>query len=295
MPVHCHNIPTNIHTQRLSDYGKGIFPGLITKSSFKKAIKRNEILVDGKPGTTGHLIKPGEKIVWNEPDKKPRKLYHISLNIVYEDDHLAVVNKPAGVVVSGNQFRTLENALPVHLTSSPFPDALPGPKAIHRLDSLTSGLIIIAKTSSARIDLSRQMEEKKIRKVYHAVVIGETEDQWTIKTPVDGKPAITEFEKLKAVPSLRSEKLTLVKAKLLTGRTHQIRKHLSEGSTPILGDKLYGKDGLILKGKGLFLCATEVTFLHPETAKNIHLKIDMPPKFLKFLEGEKQRYERLKG
>lgn len=289
---HKHTVPSKKEKIRLSDYGPGIFPNLPTKSAFKKAIKKGEIFVNGETGTTGHLVKPGEEITWSEPDKNPGKLFHIELDVIFEDEHLAVVNKPAGIVVSGNQFRTLENALPEHLQISSLADALSFPKPIHRLDAPTSGLIIIAKTSSSRVYLSRQMAEKKIQKTYHAVVMGETPENWKSDLALEDKPAKTLFSKKYSVPSLRSQALTLIKAIPVTGRTHQIRRHLAEGGFPILGDKQYGPEGNILMGKGLFLCATEIKFPHPETGHIMHLNIDPPPKFQKFMIGEEKRYQK---
>jgi len=292
MPHKKHIVTTDTNSIRLSDYGPGIFPGLPTKSAFKKALKKGEILVDGQPGTTGHIVKPGEVITLNPAEQKSVKLYHIELETVYEDEYMAVVTKPAGVVVSGNQFRTLENAIPLHLKPSPNTDALASPKAIHRLDAPTSGLIIIAKTAGARVKLSTQMQQKDIHKTYTAVVIGETEESWSSETPIDEKPARTLFKKITSVPSLRSGTLTLVEAKPITGRTHQIRKHLAEAGTPILGDKTYGKEGLIMKGKGLFLCATRVDFSHPFSGEQMSIEIPPPEKFEKFMQGEQRRWEK---
>lgn len=294
MSQHIHIVPSDAAPVRLSDYGPGIFHGLSTKSAFKKAIKKGKIQINGKPGTTGHIVKSNEEITWQEPDQIPEKLFHIDLNIIFEDDHLAVVNKPAGIVVNGNQFRTLENALPLNLTPSSQQDGLAMPRAIHRLDAPTGGLIIIAKTAHARVHLSRQMEQKEIRKTYHAVVIGETPEKWGSEAPVDEKPASTLFEKVNSVLSLRSGTLTHVKAMPLTGRTHQIRKHLAEGNTPILGDKIYGKDGLIMLGKGLFLCATGIQFQHPHFGESLSFVIKPPEKFGKFMQGEERRWKKYK-
>jgi len=265
---------------------------LSTKSAFKKAIKKGEIRVNKEPATTGHIVKPNEEITWQENDQIPENLYHIDLEIIFEDDHLAVVNKPAGIVVNGNQFRTLENALPLNLRPSEQPDGLAMPRAIHRLDAPTGGLIIIAKTADARVKLSRQMEQKEIRKTYHAVVIGETRDTWRSEVPVDEKSATTLFEKVTSVPSLRSGTLTLVKAMPLTGRTHQIRIHLAGANTPILGDKTYGKEGLIMRRKGLFLCATGVEFKHPYTEEPLSIEIKPPGKFGNFMQGEERRWRK---
>lgn len=292
MSILSHILPQDALPIRLSDYGPGIFPGLPTKSAFKKALKKGEILVDGQSGTTGHIVKPGEEITWKATVQRPVKLYHIDLMVIFEDDFLAIVNKPAGVVVSGNQFRTLENAIPLHLKPSPHTDALASPKAIHRLDAPTSGLIIIAKTAGARVKLSTRMQQKEIHKTYTAVVIGETEESWSSETPIDEKPAKTLFKKITSTPSLRSGTLTLVEAKPITGRTHQIRKHLAEAGTPILGDKLYGKEGLIMKGKGLFLCATQVDFSHPSSGEQMSIEIPPPKKFEKFMQDEQRRWEK---
>ena len=294
MPLHIHIIPSNATPDRLSNYGGGCFAGLPTRSSFKKAIKRGEIFINGEPGTTGSIIHPGYKIEWHEPEKKPGKLFHIHLDIIYADDHLVVVNKPAGVVVSGNQFRTLENAIPVYLGPSTLPGALPSPRAIHRLDAATSGLIIMARTSQSRAALGHQMEEKSIQKHYHTVVIGNPPASGKINEAIDERPAVTTFEKICAVPSLRSSTLSLLKASPVTGRTHQIRKHLASQGWPVLGDKLYGKEGLIMRGKGLFLCATEVCFIHPQTGEKMHFQIEMPAKFERFMKGEKQRFFKTK-
>ncbi len=292
MSIQSHILPSDVLPARLSDYGPGIFHGLPTKSAFKKAIKKGEIRINGEPGTTGHIVKQDEEITWQDPDQIPEKLFHIDLDVIFEDDHLAVVNKPAGIVVSGNLFRTLENALPLHLKPSMQPDTLAMPRTIHRLDAPTSGLLIIAKTADARVKLSRQMEQKEIHKTYHAVVIGETPETWRSESLVDEKPATTLFEKVTSVLSLRSGTLTLLKAMPLTGRTHQIRKHLAEGNTPILGDKIYGKEGLILLGKGLFLCATGVEFCHPHTGEPLGIEIKPPGKFEKFMQGEKRRWQK---
>ncbi len=249
-------------------------------------------MVNKIPGTTGHIVKPGEEIRWKRPDKAPEKLFNIHFQVVFEDEVMAVVNKPAGIVVSGNQFRTLENALPLNLYPSTREDALIAPYPVHRLDAATSGLILIAKTAAARIALSKQLENKEITKTYQAVVIGKTEEQWRCNDEIDDKPALTEFKKIKAVPSLRNGTLTLIQAMPVTGRTHQIRKHLSAHGFPILGDKLYGKEGLILKGKGLFLCATGVRFIHPETKESIALEIEPPHKFQKFMADEEKRFKK---
>ena len=285
-----HTVPETVSPVRLSDYGAGIFEGLPSRAGFKKAIKRGEIFVNGKVGTTGIIVVPGMKISWHPRERGITKTYHTSLQVVFEDDYLAVVNKPGGIVVSGNRFRTLENALPDHLYPSPLPDILPAARAVHRLDEATGGLVIIAKTANARIRLGDQLENREVTKKYTVVVIGETPDLWESDMPVDNKEALTKFKKLYAVPSLVSGTLTMLEAQPVTGRKHQIRKHLWWNRLPVLGDKKYAHENFILKGKGLFLCATPIPFKHPENNTQLNFSVDPPPKFSRFLEGEKKRF-----
>ena len=287
-----HIVPDGINGVRLSDYLAGIYPGLDTKSGVKKAIKLGEIFVQGKPASTGKLLYPGYCIEWEKPDHVPEKVYRIALDVVYEDDYLAIVNKPPGIVVSGNRFKTLENGIGAHISPSKQPDALTIPRAIHRLDSSTSGLVIIAKTQSVRIALGTVLEERKIVKIYHAVVIGQPSSQSVFNTPINGKEALTRFETVRSVPSLVSGRLTLLRLFPETGRTHQIRIHLSGAGFPILGDKIYGQPGFILKGKGLFLCATGVEFVHPVTGQLLSVSVDIPSKFGKFMDGEYLRWKK---
>ncbi|MGM0612630.1 MAG: RluA family pseudouridine synthase [Bacteroidota bacterium] len=286
-----HIVPEGTSPLRLSDYGHRVFTGF-SRAGFKKAIKRGEIYVNGKTGTTGIIVVPGMEIQYWPEEKEPSKIYHTALELVYEDDYLAVVRKPGGIVVSGNRFQTLENALSAHLQISPKPDALPLPRAIHRLDAPTSGMVIIAKTRSARVYLGQQMEEKKISKKYTAVVIGKTPESWFSDQPIDGKKALTKFKKINSVPSLVSDTLTMLEADPVTGRTHQIRKHLFQDGYPVLGDKMYAREGFVLKGKGLFLCATALSFYHPVSSEKLNLTIQPPAKFFRFMEGEERRFRK---
>lgn len=292
MQCYIHIVSKGIAGIRLSDYLAGIFPGLETRSGVKKAIKRGEIWLENLQGTTAAYVSSGNKVIWNKSDHIPSKIYKVKTKVVYEDDYLAIVNKPAGIVVSGNRFDTLENGLIAHLSKSVYEDALQIPRSIHRLDSATSGLLIVAKTQSARIELGRLFENKKISKTYYAIVIGNTPDDGIITAPIDGKEAKTRFEKIESVRSLVSNTLSLLKLYPETGRTHQIRIHLSKSGYPILGDKIYGDPGFLLKGKGLFLCASGVRFIHPFANQELNLTIDMPLKFRRFLEGERLRWEK---
>ncbi len=288
-----HIVPKEVERIRLSDYAPGVFTEFIpSRKGIKKAIKRGAIHVDGAPAESGRWVKPGQKIELVEEDKNLPKPFSLPLEIVYEDDFLAVVNKPAGLVVSGNQFRTLQNALPTNLRTSSEKDALQQMRPVHRLDSLTSGLVLIAKTALACQELGRQFELKTVKKRYQTIVMGNIASEGNIQTPIDGKEAHTDFYRLYQVPSLRNEYLSLLDVFPQTGRTHQIRIHLSSIGHPILGDKLYGPPENTLKGKGMFLCATELNFLHPIHQDFIKVQIEVPEKYGKTLEREATRWRK---
>lgn len=287
-----HIVPKNISTIRLSDYAVGIFPQLPSRKGLKKAIKKGRVYVDGKMGNTGDWVKTGQKIELVALDKKTTKVYKLDLPIIYEDEQLAIINKPAGIVVSGNQFHTIQNTLPHNLKPSKAIDAFQLPRPVHRLDHATSGLLLIAKTTLANMHLSQQFEHKTIQKRYQAIVIGElTVEKGQISAAIEGKFARTNYEVVKTVASLKTGFLSLVNLYPLTGRTHQIRIHLSELGHPILGDKLYHQDKPLLKGKGLFLCAIELTFTHPINEKPMNFKIAPPNKFAYRLLQEERRWK----
>ena len=172
-----HIVPDGTPRERLSDYACGIFPLIPSRKGIKKAILRHEILLNNKIAKTGDWVESGQTIAWVDLEKKPSKVFQLKLEVVYEDEHFAIINKPAGVVVSGNQFRTIENALLFNLKKSNELDALGKMRAVHRLDGPTSGLLMIAKTASAHLHFSQLFEKKKIQKKYQAIVIGKLEGE----------------------------------------------------------------------------------------------------------------------
>jgi len=159
------------------------------------------------------------------------------------------------------------------------------------LDNQTSGLLLIAKTKTAQIELGNQFINKTIQKKYCAITIGKVHANQVINITIEDKNAETSFEIIKIVKSLKYENLSCLKVSPKTGRTHQIRIHLASIGHPILGDKLYGNKETLHKGKGLFLCASEITFLHPKTFKVIQCKLEkIPQKFNSMLIREKRRW-----
>ncbi|MBR9921026.1 MAG: RluA family pseudouridine synthase [Bacteroidetes bacterium] len=292
-----HIVPAGTPPVRLSDYAVGIFEIIHSRKGIKKAIKRGQIRIDGKPAQSGDWIEPGQCLELYEREDAPPKPYELDLEVPFEDDYLAVVVKPAGLRVSGNIYQTLFNALSFNLSPSPVKDALPWPLPAHRLDKPTSGLVLIAKTHSIRQQLGRLFEQRKIDKTYHCLVIGKTPLKGSLNTPLDNKRALTHFERLEEIPSLLSGHLSLLRIKIETGRTHQIRRHLSEAGYPILGDRKYGSEAKGTQHKGLFLAATRLSFSHPafaesNTKQQVNIEIPLPNKFESLIKRETRRWKK---
>ncbi len=280
---------TKVNTPiRLSDYAVGIFDEIPSRKGIKKAIKRGAILVNGEVSTTGLFVQIGMQIDLLNIPSKNSPIFALDLPVVYEDEHIALIFKPGGLVIRGNQFRTLENALLHNLKTS---QKIFYPRAMHRLDAATMGLVLIAKTNAAAIGIGQQFEQHTIRKTYVAIGIGAIPSSGFFDQTIDGKLAYTSYECIRQSRSLKSDYLSLVRLFPKTGRTHQLRIHLSKAGFPILGDQLYGQEGLILKKKGLFLCATELSFIHPIENKKMTISHPIPSKFITRLDREQRRWD----
>lgn len=202
------------------------------------------------------------------------------LKILFEDDYLAVIHKPAGILVSGNSFKTIANALSQNIKRSSLADATV-PQPVHRLDYATTGVLVIGKTSTSIRLLNKLFEKKKVKKIYFALTIGEMKSQGEINSTIDGKLAHSIYKCCESVESKRFNKLNLVQLEPITGRRHQLRKHLLEIGNPILGDKDYGIHNLILNGKGLYLHAYSIHFEHPFKDEIVFVKDELPLRFKK--------------
>lgn len=244
----------------------------------KKAIQKKYVKVNGIQAKTATLLHGGE-IIELYGLEKTKPVFEFAIKVIFEDNYLAIVHKPAGLVVSGNKFQTLENALPFNLSSSNQPDALRQPLPIHRLDFPTTGILLIGKTANAVTALKQLFENKTIHKTYAAVTYGEMPSKGIINTPIDGKDAFSEFKVLKTLKSERYSFLNLVELNPKTGRRHQLRKHLAGIGTPIFGDLTYGKEHLIAKGNGLYLHASKLQFTHPITQEKLNFITNLPKKF----------------
>lgn len=277
-----HTVESLANPIRLSDYVPGKFASRPSRSGMKKAIRKNLLLVDGIVGKTGTFLTGGETLhLLRDTPATPARAFHLDIPILYEDEDLAVINKPAGVEVSGNKFKTVENALRQHLTPSSRADYLDMAQAVHRIDYATSGILIIGKTSSAVSHLNQQFEHRTVSKQYVAIVIGEIAEEGSIREKVDEKPSMSHYRKLRSQISTRFGQLTLVELIPETGRRHQLRKHLLSIGHPILGDKLYFLSDMIFRGRGMFLHARSVSFDHPVTGKRMEFTAPLPNKYLR--------------
>ena len=274
-----------------------------SRTAIQRLIDEDKIKVNGKKEKSSYKVQNGDKIeIEEEPAKEIElKAQDIPLEILYEDNDIIVVNKPKGMVVhpaNGNPDGTLVNAI-----MSICKESLSGiggeirPGIVHRLDKNTSGAIIIAKNDKAHIALSDELKNHEIKKTYIALVRGIVkENNATINMPIarskkdrkkmdvdkNGKEAITHFKVIK-----RYQDFTLLEINIETGRTHQIRVHLSHIGYPIIGDDVYsnGKNKWNIEGQCLH--AKCLDFKHPITGKELHIEAPIPEYFKKILELEK--------
>ncbi len=279
--IETHSVPELENYIRLQEYGIGIFSTITTKSALKKALKKGLILVNNKTATTALFIKGGETIsLIIDKNSSIKKELDLKLEVLFEDDYLAVIYKTAGVLVSGNKFVTINNALEQNLNKSQQQDSVK-PRPVHRLDYPTSGLLLIGKTASSILALNKLFENKEVQKTYFAITIGAMNSSGRIDFTIDNKKSLSQYEVIKTVKSERFESLNLVRLTPNTGRRHQLRKHLNAIGNPILGDAAYGKENLILKGKGFYLHASSLEFKHPVTKEQLKINSTIPKKFLK--------------
>ncbi len=266
---------------RFQEYGVGIFDTNPTKSGIKKAIKKGLIFIDENLATTSKYISGGEKIELYQSEKSSTfERLKLDLEVLFEDAYLAIIYKPAGVLVSGNKFVTIANGLAQNLKKSNQFDAVK-PQPIHRLDYPTSGLLLIGKTSNSITTLGKLFKEKKIQKTYFAVTIDKMKNKGSISSSIDNRESLTDYEVLESVKSERFKFLNLVKLSPKTGRKHQLRIHLLSIGNPILGDKEHYLENKILNGKGLYLHAASLDFTHPFTREKLTISKELPKKFTK--------------
>ena len=267
----------------------------MSRVAVQRLIDENKILVNNMKQKPSYKLQENDEITIEKVEAKETKLIaqDIPIEVVYEDDDIIVVNKPKGLVVhpaNGNPDGTLVNAIMAICKGS-----LSGiggeirPGIVHRLDKDTSGLLIVAKNDKAHIKMSDQIKNREVNKIYIALVRGQVpEEEATISMPIarstkdrkkmavskTGKEAVTHFKVLK-----RYDKYTLLEIKIDTGRTHQIRVHLSEIGFPVIGDAVYSNGKNEFGVEGQMLHAKTLDFKHPITGKQMHLEAKLPEYF----------------
>ena len=250
--------------------------------------RAGRVTLEGRPALPRRKVWEGDVIVII-PSPDPSAVAHraeaLPLEVVFEDDALLVVNKPAGLVVhpgSGNWQGTLLNAL---LGRAPALAEIPRAGIVHRLDKDTSGLLVVAKTLAAQVELARQLQARSVRREYLAVVHGRMARDGTIEAPIGrhpvkrtrmavvarGRHAVTHYQVLE-----RYEHATLLRCRLETGRTHQIRVHLSAQGHPLVGDPAYGRRSGRIAFPRQALHAERLALIHPETRRPMSWQVDPP-------------------
>ncbi len=294
-----HVVPAGDCDDRLDAYACRVFEQLASRRSAYKRIKKGEILLDGEPAQPQWHPRAGQRIELLASRTCPGRVFRLPLTVVHQDDWLAVIEKPPGIPVSGNLFRTVANALSGSLQPSVLPDALPAPLPVHRLDSPTGGLLLCGKTAGAMVALGHQFQARTVRKWYRAVLCGklraEPGAQGEVREAVEGRDACTFYRVVSHTRAVRTEWLTTVDAWPRTGRTHQIRRHFAHLGHPVVGDRAYGVAGQVLRGKGLFLWAVELEFEHPHSGSSCLCSVAEPAKFGSLRSREQRRWERLAG
>ncbi|NPD45257.1 MULTISPECIES: RluA family pseudouridine synthase [unclassified Lentimicrobium] len=267
---------------RLSDLPAGMFQQVSSRKAFKNAITNGLVHLDGRQAYTADYVSGGEQIeIFKDANHKIKPTIDLKLEVLFEDEYLAVVNKPAGILVSGNKKWTLENTLSSNLTKSNKEGALEFPEPIHRLDYPTSGVLLIGKTKKMVILLNHLFEERQVRKIYHAVTIGKMDQEGVCESEIENKVSKSTYQVLSSLESPKYGFLNLVQLSPHTGRRHQLRIHMAEMGNPIFGDLKYGAEGLISKGNGLFLHASSLRFVHPVTGLELYIEKSLHTKFLK--------------
>ena len=270
----------------------------LSRTQIQKLITDNKITVNEKVEKTKYKVQKDDqiKIVYPEVKELAIEAENIPLDIIYEDDDVAVVNKPQGMVVhpsAGHDSGTLVNALLYHLTNLSTINGCIRPGIVHRIDKDTSGLLMIAKNDKSHESLARQLAAKTNKRRYLAIVHGNFNNlKGTIEAPIgrslkdrkkqaivqNGKEAITHYEVLE-----QYKNYSLIACELETGRTHQIRVHLASIGHPLAGDPIYGPKKT-LKGCGQFLHAEILGFIHPKTNKYLEFQVEPPKIFQETLK-----------
>ena len=302
------SVPAEMGGMRFDQIAAELFSDY-SRARLQAWIKDGALTVDGRPQKAKERLYPGQKLALDAEivEETRWQAEDIELDIVYEDEAILVINKPAGLVVhpgAGNLDGTLLNALLHHA-----PEAALVPRAgiVHRLDKDTTGLMVVARTVAAQTALVEQLQARTVKREYEAVVTGQLLSGGTVDAPIGrhlsqrtrmavldfgGKPSVTHYRVLRRFPGY-----THVRCLLETGRTHQIRVHMSHIGHPLVGDSLYGwrvrppkdDDGTLLAALRQFprqaLHARRLGLVHPVTGEEMGWEVPLPDEFLVLLDA----------
>ena len=277
--VESHIIESLKEAVRISDYGGTHLLMTPSRNSFKKAIRAQRVLLNGTIADSSRMVKKGDIIEILQSDEVHPE-HKIKIEVIYEDEHMAIVVKPAGLLTSGNQHRTLANALSTNLKESKEPAKLPRPNPVHRLDRAASGLLIIAKTMVSQKHLSEQLANYTVDKTYRVISHGLADKKGSVDLPIKEKSAQTQYELIKTIPSNKYGGFSILDVKIKQGRKNQIRVHLHSIGHTVVGDILFPRDN---PGKGLYLHCYALTLIHPISGEEMTFKAELPKKFDGFL------------
>lgn len=292
-------VPENFEGERIDKFLSFLLQDS-SRNAIQKLIENGKVLVNGTVVNKKYKVSTDDEIIMLPSELKPldAEPENIPLDIVYEDEHLLVVNKPRGMVVHpapGNYSGTLVNALLYHCK-----DSLSGingvlrPGIVHRIDKDTSGLLIVAKTDKAHIGLAEQIKEHSFTREYNAVIVGHLkESQGTINAPIGRNPkdrkkmCVTMNNSKNAVTHYKTiedfEGYSHISLKLETGRTHQIRVHMAYLGHAVAGDYVYGNDKKSAYLNGQCLHAIKIGFVHPITQEYLEFTSELPDYFTEFI------------
>lgn len=277
---------------RLDQYLVQLLPEL-TRTQAQRLIEEGNVRVNGAVTRPASRLKTGDRLTWEIPAPKPSRVQGeaMELAVVYEDEHLLVIDKPAGLVVHpgpGHSTGTLVHGLLARTHAWSSIGGVERPGIVHRLDRHTSGLMVVAKDDATHRELARQLQARTMKRRYRAIVVGEVAEsaarieaaigrdphhRQRMAVVAGGREAVTEFSRLDIVPGH-----SLLDVSLKTGRTHQVRVHLAYIHHPVLGDTVYGKRSDLIGRPALH--AAQLSFRHPATGKTVTLESSPPQDFV---------------
>lgn len=296
-------VPEEHHLERIDRFLAGSLEIDLSRSFIQKLIKSSNIKVNDKDIKQNYRVKTDDNIIViiPEPEEFRFEPQDIPVDIVYQDESVAVVNKPPGMVVHpgpGNREGTLANALLFHLKNLSAIGGVIRPGIVHRLDKDTSGLMVVARNDRAHRFLADEFAKRSVLKRYNAVVLEKPEsDHGIIERPIgrhpkyrqkmavvlNGRDAVTEYT-LKKVWNTNRGVFSFLELTLHTGRTHQIRVHLASMGTPVVGDPVYSKKWAKHKVPFLLLASTYLRFTHPDTGEPAEFSIPLPEHIDSFIK-----------